>query len=105
MKRIDEKIDNYLNEASKLTKEAPIFVKDRDKPVDYWGWKAPCCYNCAFSLEGKKMTCENPSVYKAIAIEYDWPNKDYRGQIDMYVSPGGVCKFFRKGMQGSTLDT
>lgn len=105
MKKIDEKIDNYLNEVSKVPQDAPFFVKDRDRPVDYTGWTAECCYNCFFSLAGKKMTCENPSVYKAIAKEYDWANDAYHGQVDMYVSPGGACKFFRKGMVGSKLDT
>jgi hypothetical protein len=94
MKKIDEKIENYLTE-----KADDIILRDYAQEIDYKVSNLPSCWNCFYSLPAKKLTCENPTIYAIIAHEEDWPEGNYSGQFDMIVSPAGKCKFYKKGRE------
>lgn len=89
MKKIDEKIDQYLIE------EKYIDVEEKIKATLIKYTTVDSCLNCFYSLKGYEwdLTCENPEVGMIITGE------KYHGQYDMMISPNGKCKFWKHGRE------
>ena len=93
MKRIDEKIKQYLTEV----KNAPsdIILADYKSIIGYEE-DVPCCHSCKSYIPETDSTgsCDNDKVFIAIAKKKGW--EDDPDWVMMETAPQDKCKFWKK---------